>query len=99
GRTGGLHTCGPRLGWGGGAPPRASGRAAGGWLPAPTVTAAAPRATIDSPSRRPVVFLMLDASCEREARDERPVHWSLAASARHCDGCALRGWRTSSALR
>src|SRR2546428_6134486 len=52
-------------------PPFSSDRAAGGCPRAPIATPVAPRATIDSHSRRPVVFAMLNGSSGLEARGSR----------------------------
>ena len=43
----------------------------------PTVAAAAPRATVDSHARRPVIFGMLNSSGGHEARDSQAYRLSL----------------------
>src|SRR5947199_953024 len=60
-----------------GCPQSPSDRAERGCPRTPTVAAAAPRATVDSHSRRPVVFAMVNVSGGHEARGSQGYGASL----------------------
>src|SRR5690242_19731800 len=63
-----------------GCPQASSERAVYGRAKPPTAAEAAPRATIDSHSRRPVIFVMLNGSSRHEGRRSPRASQSDAAS-------------------